>query len=252
VTSSDPSRRASISARAWSSFVLAICLSAAHGVALAAPDAGRYLKAADIDLRQMIPDAPSDDSLATRADLETVVNVQQRRTSEQVVAAVVYDKQQVFQNDDVIGPWFNARNLPQTAAFFAQVAADRFAISSKGKEYWNRPRPPLIDARVKPAIELPTTGAYPSGHSTQAFVNAGLLAEIFPELRDALREHARQVAWSRVIAGVHYPTDTAAGQMLGERLAKEFLKNPDVRAALDRVRGEVEPFRKMAVRSVSD
>jgi acid phosphatase (class A) len=238
--------------RTFAKFVLAICLSAAQLVAYAAPEAGRYLKAADIDLRQLIPDSPANDSLATRADLETMINVQQRRTAEQVMAAVIFDKQEIFQNNDVIGAWFTAKNLPQTAAFFAQVAADRFAISSKGKEYWNRPRPPLIDARVKPVIALPTSGAYPSGHTTQAFVNAALLAEIFPDLRDALREHARQVAWSRVIAGVHYPTDTAAGQMLGERLAQEFLKNPEVRQTLARLRDEVEPFRKTVVKSVSD
>jgi len=241
-----------MNARTLSSLALAICLSAAQLVAFAAPDASRYLNAADIDLRQMIPDAPANDSLTTRADLETVVNVQERRTPEQVMAAVIFDKQQIFQNDEVIGPWFTARNLPQTAAFFAQIAADRFAISSKGKEYWNRPRPPLIDARVKPAIALPTSGAYPSGHTTQAFLNAALLAEIFPDRREALREHARQVAWSRVIAGVHYPSDTAAGQMLGERLAQEFLKNPEVRETLARLRDEVEPFRKTVVKAVSD
>jgi acid phosphatase (class A) len=241
-----------VNARTLSSFFLAICLSAAQLVAFAASDAGRYLKAADIDLRQMIPDAPANDSLATRADLETVLNVQERRTPEQVMAAVIFDKQEIFQNADVIGSWFTAKNLPQTAAFFAQIAADRFAISSKGKEYWNRPRPPLIDARVHPAIALPTSGAYPSGHTTQAFVNAGLLAEIFPELREALREHARQVAWSRVISGVHYPTDTAAGQMLGDRLAQEFLKVPEVRETLVRLRSEVEPFRKAVVKSESD
>jgi len=239
-------------ARTFSSFVLAIGLLAAQLVAYAAPEAGRYLKAADIDLRQMIPEAPTNDSLATRADLETAVDVQQRRTAEQVMAAVIFDKQEIFQNNDVIGSWFTAKNLPQTAAFFAQVAADRFAISSKGKKYWNRPRPSLIDARVHPAIALPTSGAYPSGHTTQAFVNAALLAEIFPDLREALREHARQVAWSRIIAGVHYPTDTAAGQMLGEGLAQEFLKNPEVRETLARLRDEVEPFRKTVVKSVSD
>ena len=217
--------------------VLAVLL-ALPLVAAAAPEAGRYLKAADIDVASLIPTAPADDSLTTAADLVTVYEVQKRRTPEEVALAAYFADDTVFQYDAVIGKWFTAANLPFTAEFFEQIDADRYAISSKGKQVWQRPRPPLLDPRIHACISLPKSGAYPSGHSTMAFVWAGLLAEAFPEKREALRARAELVAWSRIIGGVHYPTDITAGRMLGDRLAADFLKVPAVREALQRVKAE--------------
>ncbi len=219
--------------------LLILLLSSASG---AAPEAGRYLRARDFDATKVIPAAPVDDSLTTLADLATVYQVQLRRTPEQVALANYFAEDSVFQYDAAIGEWFTAANLPRTAEIFLQVDADRFAISSAGKAVWDRPRPPLLDRRIQACAPLPASGSYPSGHSTQAFLWAGLLAEIFPEKRAALRERAELVAWSRVVAGVHYPSDIAAGRVLGDRLVKEFLQVPAVREALAVVRAEVAPF----------
>jgi len=205
---------------------------------VAAPAAGRYLKAEAYNVAALIPAAPADDSLTTLADLTVVRAVQARRTPEEVALAAYFVRDSVFQYDAAIGPWFTATNLPFAAEFFEQVRADRFAISTKGKELWARRRPPLLDPTVHAAVELPATGSYPSGHATMAFVWAGLLAEIFSEKREALLARAELVAWSRVVAGVHYPSDIAAGRLLGERLTRDFLAVPEVRAALERVRAE--------------
>lgn len=226
--------------------VLCLCLLPAL-LAVAAPEAGRYLRATEIDVTALIPPAPADDSLTTAADLVTVLEVQKRRTPEETALAAYFATDSAFQYDAVIGPWFNAVNLPFAAEFFAQVYADRFAISSQGKQVWRRPRPPLLDARVHPCINLPATGAYPSGHATMAFVWAGLLAEVFPDKRAALRERAELVAWSRIIGGVHYPSDITAGRMLGDRLATEFLKVPAVREALARIKAESARAASLAV-----
>lgn len=51
---------------------------------VAAPEAGRYLRAHDFDVTSIIPAAPADNSLVTLADIETVYQVQQRRTPEQI------------------------------------------------------------------------------------------------------------------------------------------------------------------------
>ncbi|MBV8275674.1 MAG: hypothetical protein JO170_10520, partial [Verrucomicrobia bacterium] len=51
---------------------------------------------------------------------------------------------------------------------------------------------------------------------------ARILAQLFPDKSDALRQRARQVADSRVIAGVHYASDTEAGLGLGDLLFTEL------------------------------
>jgi acid phosphatase (class A) len=69
-----------------------------------------------------------------------------------------------------------------------------------------------------------------------------LLAEIFPERRDELLAWAHRAAWSRIIGGVHFPTDDVGGQLLAETFVAEVLKNPAARAALERARAEAQPF----------
>jgi acid phosphatase (class A) len=230
------------------SFLLVLGLLAPP--AIYAVEAGRYLRAADINVTSLIPPAPTADSLTTAADLVTVLEVQKRRTPEQIAMATYFVHDSVFQYEVVLGSWFKAENLPMAAAFFAQIQADRFAISSKGKEVWQRPRPPLLDSHVHACIELPKSGAYPSGHTTMAFVWAGLLGELFPDKREALRERAELVAWSRVIGGVHYPTDITAGRILGDELARKFLEVPAVREAMAEVKAECE--RVIKKQTVSD
>ncbi len=205
----------------------------------AAPAAGKYLRSEAFDVSSLIPPAPADNSLTTAADVTTLLEVQKRRTPEAIAfAAFIADHYSAFQFDTVIGEWFTPENLPVSAAIFAQIAEDRYAISSKGKKIWQRPRPPLLDPRIHACIHLPHSDSYPSGHATMAYVWADLLAEMFPEKRDALRERAELIAWTRVIGGVHYPSDITAGRMLGDRLAQEFLKIPALQAALQDIRQE--------------
>lgn len=226
--------------RSLQGIVLAIVLSLPL---LGQPEAGRFLREQDFDVTTMIPDAPTPDSLTTTADIETVFMLQQRRGPEQIALARNFVQDTVFQYDEVIGQWFTSANLPSTTEFFTQIEADRYAISSQGKRAWSRPRPPLVDQRIDPCVPLPMSGAYPSGHATQAFVLAGLLAEVFPEHREALRARAQIVACSRVIGGVHYPTDIFAGRRLGDQLVGEFLKVSGVREGLDQVSAEVAAIR---------
>ena len=50
------------------------------------------------------------------------------------------------------------------------------------------------------------------------------------------------MGWARVIGGAHFPTDTIGGKILGEALAAELLKDPAVRAELERCRAEAARF----------
>src|SRR5262249_51952858 len=86
-------------------------------------------------------------------------------------------------------------------------------------------RPLVADARVKPLFEESDAG-YPSGHALRGQMFALVLSELAPDNADALLARGREIGWSRVVGGVHFPSDVSAGRTLGQALAREMLRTP--------------------------
>jgi acid phosphatase (class A) len=208
----------------------------------AKPAALYFLAPGAIDLAKILPPPPAPGSITAQADLETVLQVQATRTPEQAAWAKFIEADDLFENSRVLGDWFTAANLPITAEFFRQATSDSTMASNTIKALYSRPRPPKVDGRVQPCVNIPKTGSYPSGHAMRAALRAALLSEIFPERKAELDDFARKTAWGRIIGGVHFPTDIMAGKLLGDALAAELLKNPAVRAAIERCRAEAQPY----------
>jgi undecaprenyl-diphosphatase len=86
--------------------------------------------------------------------------------------------------------------------------------------YWGlknairRPRP--FHASKVPSVILPSDQfSLPSGHSAAAFVFATTVAQFYPEYGILAYFLAASIGASRVVLGVHYPTDIVAGAALG-------------------------------------
>lgn len=62
--------------------------------------------------------------------------------------------------------------------------------------------------------------SFPSGHTMHAVSFSVVLAAPFPELALMLYPFALLVALSRMILGLHYPSDVMAGALIGYALAK--------------------------------
>lgn len=86
-------------------------------------------------------------------------------------------------------------------------------------------------------IHMPRSTSFPSGHSAAAFAFAtGACAEL-PVLTPMLVPLAVAVAYSRVHTGVHYPSDVAAGAVIGVgsgMIAKRAPRWVDPRRAVGR------------------
>lgn len=107
------------------------------------------------------------------------------------------------------------------------------------KKFFARPRPFVIDTRVQPCVKRPAEASYPSGHATDYFFRAGVLAEIFPERRVELFEFAWKAAWGRVLGGVHFPTDLVGGRLLAAAVVEELKKHPVFQSELKQSQAEV-------------
>jgi len=87
------------------------------------------------------------------------------------------------------------------------------------------------------------SSSFPSGHSLYLFVQAGVLGELFPEFREELQAHAHRSAWTRVLGGVHFPTDVVGGRLLAEAILAHLKTIPAFREAVEACRAEAAPFR---------
>jgi len=85
-----------------------------------------------------------------------------------------------------------------------------------------------------------TSYGYPSGHATRGMLQALLLAELFPQQREAILVIGRQIGWDRVLIGKHFPADVHAARVLGQALARELLASPAFQRDLAEAKAEVQ------------
>lgn len=117
----------------------------------------------------------------------------------------------------IIGPFKEDQDLYKLAydASLTEAMVTPLFIS---KLHFDRVRPSFYDTSLQPSIEVPPHPAYPSGHATQATTVALILSCQDPDNREFYINNAARVGWNRELAGVHYPSDTAAGVRLAQHV----------------------------------
>lgn len=97
----------------------------------------------------------------------------------------------------------------------------------KIKDYFQRPRPRQLAAHLKLNFEPHRTAtghspSYPSGHAAQAIALALALENLYGNEYGILRL-GKAISYSRLQMGVHFPSDKAYGEMLGEIFYRKCL-----------------------------
>lgn len=125
-----------------------------------------------------------------------------------------------------------ASSFPHTAFLLSEVDQSLDIIIMRAKHSFDRVRPSYLDPTLSTAISVPLHPSYPSGHATQVFVYAHILSELDPQNTDIYWQRAEEIAVNREYAGVHYPSDTAAGKQLAAAYYAHLLQNSYFQALL--------------------
>ncbi len=104
-----------------------------------------------------------------------------------------------------------------TYAFWAISLAGTYTAIAKF--FIGRARPPFIDTlgtgHFSPFAGGDDLASFPSGHSTTMGAVGAILALWFPRWRVPIILATTFIAFTRIIAQAHYPTDTVAGYSVG-------------------------------------
>jgi membrane-associated phospholipid phosphatase len=96
-----------------------------------------------------------------------------------------------------------------------QIVSGAYALNFAVKLAVRRHRPELPG--LPPLTPTVSRLSFPSAHATTSFAAAGAYSRVAP--RGPLYAAAAVFALSRPYLGVHYPTDVAAGALLGSAIA---------------------------------
>ncbi len=239
-------------ARVWRAPVIlaaALCLIPALGAAQERfPDqkwgvdllvllaAGPELLRSDLGLRVAPPPGP--DETRQELDLLELISVRLRNdpTRHQIALEAGLMPEVLFQRAGLIPDRADGPALWELVGLTAREAG-YFVLREKREHA--RPRPTQLRPRIGTMIPVPPHPAYPSGHAAQAHAIAGILAVLVPDCGETYRDFAAGVAFRREIAGLHFRSDTRAGELLARNLVPLLLTAPGMTQRVEGARRDL-------------
>jgi undecaprenyl-diphosphatase len=87
------------------------------------------------------------------------------------------------------------------------------------KRWTRRPRPFASDRRIRPLVRPLDEFSFPSGHTLHAVAFSLVALSHYPQLAPLLIPFTASVGASRVVLGLHYPSDVLAATGIASALA---------------------------------
>ncbi len=174
---------------------------------------------------QFRPDAPPDEA-ATAAEIAELMDMAAARDETDRLQIAYWDAgPPAYRWNQIALEALNQRGVPapmglRHLALLHAAIYDATVAAWDGKYTYNRPRPSEVEPGLTTAIANPASPSYPSDYAATAGAAAAVLGWLFPDQAEAFAAQAQQAAESRLLAGVEYPSDVAAGLALGQQVAE--------------------------------
>jgi acid phosphatase (class A) len=208
--------------------------------------AGGYLVGQEVDFRTILPGPPAVDSLWDRADQGLVESFQAVDDARWQLADL--DANALYPRfAEAFGSQIDKKTSPALVKLLDKSIDDVDATAAAAKDHFHRPRPfqrlqlqRVCDKATPPKPEAhPTNGtSYPSGHSTHGWTVAMILARVAPERSEALLARAQEYEESRLVCGMHFPSDVEAGHEVAIAVVAHLDASSEFQADLNKARKE--------------
>ncbi|MDD3837180.1 MAG: phosphatase PAP2 family protein [Phenylobacterium sp.] len=139
------------------------------------------------------------------------------------------------------GVKISAETTPATVELMVRTLFDAGRATNPAKEHYKRPRPftGQTAPTCVPPESLGTNASYPSGHASVGWAWALILAELKPERADAILQRGHAFGESRVVCGVHYPSDVEAGRIVAAAVVARLHADAEFNAAMATAKAEL-------------
>ena len=139
-----------------------------------------------------------------------------------------------------VGQHLDARRVPALARVFVRMSDGGMVDRAKAAFAVRRPYLDRPGAICEPrTAHLAENGDYPSGHTSNGWATALILAELMPERATEILRRGRQYGESRFICGAHSRSAVEAGYLAGAAIVSQLHARADFRRDMDRARQEL-------------
>jgi len=207
-----------------------------------------YLAPGAVDT-SLVPAPPAIDSAQDKADVAWLKGSMARADAERWQKAVA-DDASIYDNfNEALGATIDRKTLPRLVRVLNRVSEDALATTTEAKKRFSRPRPfqrfalARVCGQAKPPKPeaAPTKGtSYPSGHAVVSWAAALVMMETAPANATPVVSRAVSHGESRVVCGVHFPSDVEAGRILGAAVVDKLFTVPEFRRDLMCAKREVQ------------
>ena len=161
---------------------------------------------------------PNNDGSYAKEELEKIRNSMQKLQHDKVIELSIRMDEDL---SGVLSETASKCGVENPKGFVKELLKDINPIIMKLKFFYNRVRPyQLANVLSFPLNPMPSYSAhspsYPSGHTTQCQVFAAVLSFRYPGNEDMLQKFAEKCSASRVILGLHFPSDSVFGKQLAQ------------------------------------